>query len=103
MDKYLPLKIQKSIGKNIQAIFEGKATILEKYFKDMEVDVYDISEQYLKSQYFSSKFFQTTKPNKKIHKTKTIPLPPTPLQPYGANLWGSLGNILVFLMLCKFR
>lgn len=32
MDKYLPLKIQKSIGKNIQAIFEGKATILEKYY-----------------------------------------------------------------------
>jgi hypothetical protein len=31
IEKYLPIKIQKAIGKNIRAVFEGKQYITEKY------------------------------------------------------------------------
>lgn len=31
LEKYLPMKIQKSIGKNIKAIFEERKGVVEKY------------------------------------------------------------------------
>ena len=31
LEKYLPMKIQKAIGKNIKAIFEERKGVVEKY------------------------------------------------------------------------